>query len=546
MKSIQKKSAPKFGRREAIWSSLLAEQSGEHASWDMLVIGGGITGAGVLREASKRGLKVLLIDQRDFSWGTSSRSSKMVHGGLRYLTQGDFKLTHEAVNERQRMLDEAPGLVEPMKYLFPFRKGQKPHKILFNTALKMYDLFAGRPDYQTFDKEAVLSFMPNLSDEGLYGGTQYTDAVTDDSRLVMRVLHEAIADGATVLNYVKAKRTLKHEGKVTGAELENQRTGEICQIKAKVVVSATGAWADMLRGEFVDEKRIRPLRGSHVVVPSWRLSVHQALTFQHPNDGRFTFIYPWEGTTVIGTTDLDHTDNLDLEAGITQAEVDYILAGANNQFPHAHLTAEDVLTTWSGVRPIVAEKGVDASQMNPSDARRSHSVWNNQGLITVTGGKLTTFRTMALEVLNEVKSVFSDNPNYKKDVDKRVFTPITQPLEGVPHLGCEQKERLQGFYGVHAQALIDYAEDGELTYVPGSLTLWAEIRWLCANEAIEHLDDLMLRRTRLGLTVYKGGLELMPKIRNIVQQELDWDDARWEDELSRYTHIWQTKYSLPQ
>lgn len=537
MKSIQKKSSPKFGQRDAIWASL--DQVDQE--WDMLVIGGGITGAGVVREASKRGLNVLLIDQRDFSWGTSSRSSKMVHGGLRYLTQGDFKLTHEAVNERQRMLDEAPGLVEPMKYLFPFRKGQKPHKFLFNIALKMYDLFAGRPDYKTFDKDAVLSFLPKLSEDGLYGGTQYTDAVTDDSRLVMRVLHEAIADGATVLNYVEAKSIIKENGKVTGAELENQRTGELCQIKAKVVVSATGAWADELRGEIVDEKRIRPLRGSHVVVPSWRLPVHQALTFQHPNDGRFTFIYPWEGTTVVGTTDLDHSEDLDLEAGITQEELDYILAGANAQFPNASLTADDVLTTWSGVRPIVAEKGVDASEMNPSDARRSHSVWNNQGLITVTGGKLTTFRTMALEVLDEVKDIFS----FGEATDDRVFAPVNQTLTGASHLGCDQIERLQGFYGVHAQEVIDYAEEGELSYIPGSLTLWAEIRWLCANESVEHLDDLMLRRTRLGLTVKQGGLDLMSDIRKIVQQELDWDDDRWDNEHSRYAHIWKTKYSLP-
>lgn len=536
MKSLQMKSSPKFGQRETIWQRLC-----EESSWDMLVIGGGITGAGVAREAAKRGLKVLLIDQRDFSWGTSSRSSKMVHGGLRYLTQGDFKLTHEAVKERQRMLDEAPGLVEPMKYIFPFRKGKSPHKILFNIALKMYDVFAGRPDYKTFDKDAILSLLPNLNEDGLYGGTQYTDAVTDDSRLVMRVLHEAIADGATVLNYVKAKTILKDNGQVIGAELENQRTGDICQVKAKVVVSATGAWADELRGELVDEKRIRPLRGSHVVVPSWRLPVHQALTFQHPDDGRFTFVYPWEGTTVVGTTDLDHSEDLDLEACITQAEVDYILAGVNNQFPNADLTVSDVLTTWSGVRPIVAEKGVDASKMNPSDARRSHSVWNNQGLITVTGGKLTTFRTMALEVLDAVKDVLS----LGRSVDDRVFTPIQQAPTGAEQLGCDQIERLQGFYGVYAQEVVDYAEQDELAYVPGSLTLWAEVRWLCANESIEHLDDLMLRRTRLGLTVHRGGLNLMSNIRRIVQAELDWDDARWEDELSRYTHIWKTKYSLP-
>ena len=528
--------------RETLWADLKAEDT----AWDMIIIGGGITGAGVLREATRRGLKTLLIEQQDFAWGTSSRSSKMVHGGLRYLTQGDVKLTREAVFERQRLLDEAPGLVEPMKYLYPFRKGDFPNRWAFNMVLRVYDFFAGRRDFKYFKKGMVQQIMPGILDNGLYGGTQYTDAVTDDSRLVMRVLQEAMGDGngsGIAANYIKANGLLKEQGKVVGLSIEDVDTGETADVKAKVVVSATGAWADRLRGELIDEKRIRPLRGSHLVVPSYRLPVHQALAYQHVTDGRFTFIYPWEGATVIGTTDLDHKDNLDLEAGITHEEMSYLLDGVNHQFPKVNLTPEDVLTTWSGVRPIVSKPGVDADKMKPSDASRDHVVWSDEGLITVTGGKLTTFRTIALDVIKAAAPHL--HLDKVDDTQDRVFAPTMKALKNI-QLGFSQERRLKGFYGSAAQELIDYAKTEEdLAYVPGALNLWAELRWAAAREAVSHLDDLLLRRTRIGLLLADGGMNEHDKIKAIVQPELGWDEQRWKDEVDRYHRIWSSKYSIP-
>lgn len=518
------------------------QQISQDIQWDMVVIGGGITGAGVLREAAKRGLKVLLIEQRDFAWGTSSRSSKMVHGGLRYLIQGDFKLTHEAVLERQRMLAEAPGLVEPLKYICAFRKGHLPSKWMFNMALWFYDWFAGRPDYETFDKTKMQLFMPNLLDDGLYGGTQYTDAVTDDARLVMRVLHEAVGDGAHIINYVKAQE-LKRDasGKVVGVYCQNKLSGQKCVIDAKVVVSATGAWADQLRAQLHAHKRVRPLRGSHLVVPSWRLPIFQALIFQHPVDGRFTFVYPWEGTTVIGTTDLDHHDDLDSEAAISQAELEYMLQGANAQFPQAKLTVKDVLNTWSGVRPIVAKRGVDPLKMKPSSARRDHAVFDDNGLITVTGGKLTTFRVIALDVLKAAQALL---PEYRQKVGARVFSaPV--PIANAHGLGALTKRRLQGFYGHHAQHIIDSAEAGELAPIAGTNTLWAELRWVAKNEMVEHLDDLMLRRTRLGLLLPEGGSGILARIGEIICPELGWSAERFASECHHYSELWAHNYSLP-
>ena len=524
--------------RNALWADLKVAET----EWDMIIIGGGITGAGVLREASRRGLKTLLIEQKDFAWGTSSRSSKMVHGGLRYLTQGDFKLTHEAVVERQRMLDEAPGLVEPMKYIYPFRKGDFPNRWAFNFVLRVYDFFAGRRDYRYFGKGMVEYFLPGILDGGLYGATQYTDAVTDDSRLVMRVLQEAKGEGGIAANYMKAKDLIRENDKVVGLTVEDVDSGESCQVHAKVVVNATGAWADRLRGNLVDEKRVRPLRGSHIVVPSWRLPVHQALAYQHPKDGRFTFIYPWEGTVVVGTTDLDHKENLDLEAGISAEEVDYILEGANDQFPKVKLTRNDILNTWSGVRPIVGKEGVDASKMNPSDARRDHVVWSNDGMITVTGGKLTTFRAIALDVMKAAGPHL--HIGTVEDTKDRVFAPVMKHLKGIK-LGPAQERRLKGFYGSAAQELVDYAQAGELAYIPGAMNLWAELRWSAAREAVAHLDDLLLRRTRLGLLLAEGGMRQIDHIKAIAQPELGWDDTRWKQEVERYQTIWSEKYSVP-
>lgn len=523
-------------------SELWADLESADTKWDLIIIGGGITGAGVLREASRRGLKALLIEQKDFSWGTSSRSSKMVHGGLRYLTQGDFKLTREAVVERQRMLDEAPGLVEPMKYLYPFRKGDFPNRWAFNFIMRVYDFFAGRRDYRYFDKGMVENFLPGIRDDGLYGATQYTDAVTDDSRLVLRVLQEAQGEGGVAANYIKAKGLLRENGKVVGLTVEDVESGVSCHVRAKVVVNATGAWADRLRSSLINEKRVRPLRGSHIVVPSWRLPVHQVLAYQHPKDGRFIFIYPWEGVTVLGTTDLDHTENLDLEAGISLAEVDYILEGANNQFPKAKLERVDILNTFSGVRPIVGKEGVDADKLKPSAARRDHVVWNNEGMITVTGGKLTTFRAIALDVM-KAAAVHLDI-NQTEDAHDRVFAEILKPLRDCK-FGPAQERRLTGFYGSAAQELIDYAHSDELGFIPGALNIWAELRWSAAREAVKHLDDLLLRRTRLGLLLPQGGMLQMPRIKAIAQPELDWDDARWDQEVARYQSIWADKYSVP-
>lgn len=517
--------------RQDIWTRIPQEQ------WDMIIIGGGITGAGVAREAVRRGLKVLLIEQQDYSWGTSSRSSKMVHGGLRYIAQGDIKLTWHSLTERERLLREAPGLVDRMGYFFAHYQGKFPGRWPFSFLVMVYDFLAGIRDYSFIKRDAFLRRMPGYRDTDLKGASRYTDALTDDSRLVLRVLDEAKQGGAVAINYVKATDLIMKNDLVKGLRLQNVETGETVDAHAEVVINATGAWADRLRCKLVDEARVRPLRGSHIVIPHERLPITEATIFMHAEDKRPLFIYPWEGRTVIGTTDLDHKDDLDIEAAMNQTELDYMLRGANGEFPQANITAADVIASFSGVRPVVSS----GNALNPSQERRDHVVWDNQGLVTVTGGKLTTFRLIALDTL---KAAANYLPKLQvRDTRAPIFSPHSVP---VCSLTREEQKRLAGRYGFLTARFLREMPGEELRPVAAAVgTLWAELRWAMRYEQVQHLDDLLLRRTRLGLLLPDGGTELLPRLALVAAAELGWNDARFADEVERYRQTWRRFYSLP-
>ncbi|MBP3946318.1 glycerol-3-phosphate dehydrogenase/oxidase [Psychrobacter sp. K31L] len=532
--------------------------------WDMLIIGGGITGAGIAREAARRGLAVLLIEQKDFAWGTSSRSSKMVHGGLRYIASGDYKTTLLSVRERERMLSEAGGLVNEMHFVMPHYKGKFPPPWIFNTLLRVYDKLAGKRYFTYFKKDAFLRLNPHIKQNNFLGASQFSDAVTDDSRLVMRVLDEAIHDGAQAINYLKAESLLTNEqGLVIGAALKDTadsdsitaNNAQTYNVHAKVVVSATGAWADNLRMQASQQteqtfnKQIRPSRGSHLVVSQERLPLTQAYTFLHPVDKRAVFVFPWENRTVLGTTDLDHPPLGDEEVGITSEEVDYLLTATNDLFDDVNLNQEDVISTWAGVRPLISEGG-DGKRVSPSKEKRDHSVWLDNNLVTVSGGKLTTFRLIALDVLKKCQEVLAldesviQNNNLDSD---QVFSnqiPTNPKFAALPK---PLQQRLQGFYGRQLDSLLELAHDEDLAYVTDSNTIWAEIRFAAYYEQVIHLDDLLLRRTRLGLILPHGAMTplISARLKQICQEELGWDEQRWQQEAERYQQLWQRYYHLP-
>ena len=517
-------------------------RAGEQCQWDLIIVGGGITGAGVLREAVRIGYRALLVEQKDFSWGTSSRSSKMIHGGLRYLGLGDFKLTKESVTERERLVAEAPGLVERTDFYFGMRKGVFPGRWLFRILLWFYDHFAGIKSSGYSNAQQSRQRFQGLGGADLKGSCYYTDGITDDSRLVMRVLQEGIDRGGCALNYLKVDELLVENDQVTGVRLLDQAVEgaapEPLEIRAPVVINATGAWADKLRNRVNSEVRVRPLRGSHLVIPQERLPVDGVFSFFHPADKRSVFVFPWEGATAIGTTDLDHGDDIDEEASITTEEVDYLLDGVNSQFPEKGISRQDVISTWSGVRPVIgSEKSKD-----PSKERRDHAVWSDKGLVTVSGGKLTTFRLIALDALAAAASKL---PDPQMADDDRIFNPPgTDPAQLVPG-DTAWARRLLGRYGDAAQALLEGAPQSEHVRVAGTDFCLAECRWAIQQEATVHLDDLLLRRTRLGLLLPSGGEQLFDELALMFRELAGWSESHWQSEVARYRDILRRFYSLP-
>jgi glycerol-3-phosphate dehydrogenase len=377
---------------------------------------------------------------------------------------------------------------------------------------------------------------PHLDKVGLRGGFRYGDAQTDDARLTLRVLHEGLASGGVAVNYMSVEGLLLENGLVAGVQLFDYVQHRRTDVHAKLVINATGAWVDRLRGEVNAPARIRPLRGSHIVFPGWRVPLAQAMTFLHPFDRRPLTVFPWEGVTVIGTTDVDHDAPLDQEAAISPAETSYLMAAMNYRFPELKLILEDVISAWAGVRPVI-----DTGKADPSRESRDHAIWEEHGLLTVTGGKLTTFRVMARDVL---RVACKHLPGLAALDDTTL--PLQPTRLDLPQtLQSSVRQRLIGRYAEHAADLVAMAQPGELEPIPGTPVLWAELRWAAHAEAVVHLEDLLLRRTRLGVLLPDGGAVHLPQIRLICQGVLGWDDARWEVEESAYRTLLQTHYSLP-
>lgn len=518
-------------KRAQVWKHLKSD------TLDLVIIGGGITGAGILREAVRSGLRAALVEQRDFAWGTSSRSSKLVHGGLRYLKEGRLLLTRASVQEREHLLRDAAGLVEPLGFLQTVYEGDSPGRWMFELGLTIYDLLALQWDHHYYSPEDFRLLAPHITENDLQGGFRFEDAQTDDARLVLRILREAQASGGLALNYARVVGLLYDpEGRVNGVQVKDELGRKTVEVRAKAVVNATGAWVDNLRTELGETARIRPLRGSHLIIPAWRLPVAQAISLLHPFDGRPVFIVPWEGVTLVGTTDVDHAANLQEEPMISPDEVAYLMAAVEAVFPAMSINLDDVLSTFAGVRPVIG-----SGQVDPSKESRDHVIWDERGLLTVTGGKLTTFRLIAHQALEALRERFPDLPAMQLE---RVLDPSPSNLDA-PGLDADARLRLAGRYGEEASALIAAAHPGELTQIPGTRTLWAELRWATRSEQVCHLDDLLLRRTRLGLLLPEGGADLLPLVLAVCAEELGWSADRQDKEAAAYKQLWQHAYGLP-
>ncbi len=520
--------------RDRVWDRL-------SEPWDLVVIGGGITGAGILREAVRSGIRTLLIEGSDFASGTSSRSSKLVHGGLRYLRDAKLRLTLVSVRERETLLKQGRGLVTPLGFLLANYEHDKIPAWVFGAGLILYDLMGLQWGHQHYGPRGLHTLCPQLAFENLTGGFRYFDAQTDDARLTLRVIREAVSEGGLAINYVRAEELLRdRSGMVRGVQVVDHTPGaegRSAEVNAQVVINATGAWADGLRQKVGANARIRKLRGSHLVFDWQKLPLNRAVTFLHPADGRPVFAFPWEGVTLFGTTDVDQAQSLKNEPRISPAEVDYLLSALKVVFPSAGLMENDVLATFAGVRGVV-----NTGKHDPSKESREHILWNENGLVTVTGGKLTTFRVMANDTLRSIRHRLPNEANLSKAT--RILDPPPAERCMPAALDGATCQRLLGRYGREATAMLAHATSEDFEKIGQGPYTWLELRYAAREEGVVHLDDLLLRRLRLGITLPGGAMNLIDRIRTIAQPELGWSDERWRLEVQRYQQNWSRIYQL--
>jgi glycerol-3-phosphate dehydrogenase len=477
-------------------------------AFDLLVLGGGITGAGVALDATLRGLRVALIDKGDFAAGTSSLSSKLVHGGLRYLEQGELGLVYEALHERARLLRNAPHLVRPLRFVLPFYRAARVPAWKWRAGLLLYDLLAGRDNLRrsrSLPPVALRRSHPGLRADGLVGGAEYYDAQMDDARLCIEVLRTAAQHGAAVANYVEAVAFEQAGGLVAGVRAVDHLGGHELRIAARQVLNATGPWADDVRrlaGE--GEPLLQPTRGTHVVAPGRGLNA--AYLFLHPRDGRVFFVIPWLGKVLLGTTDTDYAGPPDAVAP-TGEDVEYLLEGHNHHLTPP-LTRAELLGEFAGLRPLLRSAPGD-----PSARSREHRLLRSpSGLLTVAGGKYTTYRHMAEVITDEVVRALGRR--------RRCHTQAF-PLDGAPEERWEDFERsavarlrarhqldepaarhLVERYGRRAVDVGRYLErsaEMRLPVVEGEPDLRAELAYQRDHEMAVRPADFLLRRTRLGL-----------------------------------------------
>jgi glycerol-3-phosphate dehydrogenase len=480
---------------------------------DLIVIGGGITGAGIALDASKRGMKVALVEMQDFAAGTSSRSTKLVHGGLRYLKQFEVKMVAEVGKEREIVYENGPHVTTPEWMLLPLHKGGTFGKISTSIGLKVYDYLAG---VKKSERRTMLSPVDTLSKEplvkkdGLKGGGYYVEYRTDDARLTIEVMKEAIAHGATAINYTKSQRFLYENKKAVGIEAEDLINGDTLQILGSKIINAAGPWVDEVRGKdySTNNKQLRLTKGVHIVIDQSKFPLQQAVYFDTP-DGRMVFAIPREGKAYVGTTDTFYDKNK-ATPQMTTEDRDYILEAIHYMFPDVTVTKEDVESSWAGIRPLIFEKGKD-----PSEISRKDEIWEAEsGLITIAGGKLTGYRKMGETVVDLVATRLKEENKKKFPASSTKHMPISgghvggsknlpafidQKSKEALQYGLTEEDgrKLACMYGSNVDQLFKlahaYTGSSEERAVP--VTLYAQLIYAIQEEMAARPVDFFIRRT---------------------------------------------------
>ena len=526
-------------------------QVARHRLFDLLVIGGGIAGAGVAQNAASRGLSVAIIDKDDFSSGTSSKTTKLIHGGLRYLEQFRFKLTGQLCQERARLEKLAPHMIRDFSFILPLSKKHPLFNWKAHIGLALYDLVAlsHQTDhhFNSLSSKAVLDSAPSLSGKDLAGGLRFHDCITDDCRIVLSVIKSACQEGAVAINYLQAKSFVMDGANIEGVLCRDRYTGEELVIRARATVNATGIWTDEIcqMGDPEWTKKVTPSKGIHIIVPSSAFETNTAL-FLPTNDNRYVFVVPWQRALMIGTTDTSYDG--DINNPLPNAdEIDYLLGIVNSYSDSHRLNRSDITGTFAGLRPLV-KFGSTGDANDTSSMSRDHLIFESAGgLINVAGGKLTSYRLMAEEVLTEVghkvpeagmKPSRTDKLMLGGWTDKQDFLTKSSDISATGRrlqLDPAVIEHLLASYGAEAAEVLSMVEDepalGERIcsdYPP----ILAEIVFTVQNEMAVCLEDVLFRRMRLGILNQVQTMEAAPKVCRLMQQLLDWDNHRVQAELA--------------
>ena len=520
--------------------------------YDIFIIGSGITGAGVAREAAMRGLKVAIVDMQDFSAGTSSRSSKLAHGGIRYLSHGDLDLVKEASQERNWMRAHIPHLIRPIPFLFVYLKDGKYKKRDIMGAVKVYDFlsdnnseFKNFKKHQWYPPEEIFEMEPEYIKEGNLGGAVYYDTNVDDARLTIEVLKEAIIRGATAINYCKVTGYIKENKKILGVKCRDMESNLNFEVKATLVVNATGIWTDKLlemRPEEIPQPIIRPTKGVHLLYRRKHVKNQMATIINSISDGRAFFVLPRnKDFTLIGTTDTDYQDEL-ANPHCNKDDADYLIQSVKYYFPKAELEYKNIVSTYGGIRPLVMQKGKSESEVS-----RKHLVFfSDDGLLTITGGKLTTWRAMAEDLFENIekKNIFSDIKR-EKSWSRQPFI-IGLKKEDWPKklknsrivLDKDITDHLYQQYGKGAIKILDLIKEDESLkerVMEENNFIKAEILYVLRYELTPHLIDVFCRRTEMSLWIHhREASEAAEKVAKIMQKEYSWGVEITKKEIDIY------------
>lgn len=530
--------------------------------FDVLIIGGGITGAGLALDAAARGLKTALVEKRDFAAGTSSRSTKLIHGGLRYLEQFDVALVREALLERSVLARIAPHQTEAFPFVIPIyadRRRNYDHPLMMRAGLFLYDLLAGRQNFakhRRLSREEALNLAPQLDPKGLKGAFLYYDALTNDSRLVIEIIKAAHQHGAAIANYSNVEHYLRDaEGKITGARVVDELSGERIELRARVTINATGVWMEeMIRldGNTVEglKKKLRPAKGIHLTIAANRLRVDAAWLIPSLTGHRFYFVVPWEGRVNIGTTDTDYSGGKDFP----QAEPDEIaeiLNAINSYFPEANLDPSDVISAWAGLRPLISDANAkDTTKVS----RKEEMIETADGLISIGGGKLTTYRAMAehgIDLALKRLGKSADNRTTKDipisggEMSRVELDQTAKQLASHYNLPMDVTRHLAFSYGSNFDALVRLMLDDERLREPlvtGLPHVKAELVYAARHEMAVSLTDALTRRTRLAMLAGAASLEIAPVAAELMATELGWDEAEQARQLESFATEFAREY----